>query len=313
MNKSEKIELIVHKTTLDYQVLDINILGDGLIEPTDLLNIVLPEELENDKGVIISGKCPIWLYSYLTHLLHSFAWVATLDPRLGGIVTQNHIANGKKIGEIIPIDELKPLLKQTTSLKKNSVKTSQTNENLIVVVGGPPHSGKSVFVQALRNELRKKTPSKFNEDVFIIRACPDGEGDWFGDIFDNERIIYLKKCSFTDEFAQKTAEDIENVSKTKKIVIVDVGGKLDKKNNLIFSKTNFGIIVSSNIVETNRWEGAYQLCNINLLATIFSDLNGETKVEQENPLIITLSKLDRNKVREVKIPEILINKFLEYL
>src|SRR5512136_651193 len=42
-----------------------------------------------------------------------------------------------------------------------------------VLVGGPPHSGKSVLAYALSRALRERGVAHY-----LLRACPDGEGDW---------------------------------------------------------------------------------------------------------------------------------------
>ena len=34
------------------------------------------------KGVVLSGRGPIWLYGFLIHFYHPTKWVATYDPRL---------------------------------------------------------------------------------------------------------------------------------------------------------------------------------------------------------------------------------------
>jgi CRISPR-associated protein Csx3 len=44
----------------------------------------------------------------------------------------------------------------------------------VIAVGGPPHSGKSVFLAELYRQLLQRQPS----GVFLQRACPDGEGMW---------------------------------------------------------------------------------------------------------------------------------------
>jgi CRISPR-associated protein Csx3 len=42
-----------------------------------------------------------------------------------------------------------------------------------ILVGGPPHSGKSVLTYLLSQRLRTAAV-----EHFVLRACPDGEGDW---------------------------------------------------------------------------------------------------------------------------------------
>ena len=63
---------------------------EDIIEP-EMLHLIDPPKVEPTKGVIISGRGPIWLYCNLTHHYHPTRFVATHDPRLGGaVVVQSH-------------------------------------------------------------------------------------------------------------------------------------------------------------------------------------------------------------------------------
>jgi CRISPR-associated protein Csx3 len=69
------------------------------LEPSQLQDIKIPE-IDTTKGVIISGRGPIWLYAYLVHELHATAWVACNDPRLGAVVVETH-TKGVSVGSVI--------------------------------------------------------------------------------------------------------------------------------------------------------------------------------------------------------------------
>jgi len=89
----------------DYSVLNFSIAGDGILSPSDLNNIQLPK-IEN-KGVIISGRGPVWLFCYLTNELfpESVSWIATYDPRLSGaVVVARYEKSAPAIGEIIKVE-----------------------------------------------------------------------------------------------------------------------------------------------------------------------------------------------------------------
>ena len=75
---------------------------NGILSPADLQSISLPEDLDMSKGLVLSGRGPVWLYGYLTHLAHPFAWVGIHDPRLNGaIVVEGHQTHAPTIGEIV--------------------------------------------------------------------------------------------------------------------------------------------------------------------------------------------------------------------
>jgi CRISPR-associated protein Csx3 len=85
--------------TLGYQILSIEI--PSVVELANLTSLSLPSGMDFKKGVVITGRGPIWLYATLTHLCHSFVWVATYDPRIGAIVVQSH-SKEVSVGDVIP-------------------------------------------------------------------------------------------------------------------------------------------------------------------------------------------------------------------
>jgi CRISPR-associated protein Csx3 len=76
------------------------------ITPADLKIISPPTPVQNSisgKGVILSGRGPVWLYCFLTHFYHPTKFVATYDPRLHGAVVVESHSSEYKPGDIIPI------------------------------------------------------------------------------------------------------------------------------------------------------------------------------------------------------------------
>jgi CRISPR-associated protein Csx3 len=57
------------------------------------------------RGIIISGRDPIWGYAMILHAAHPARWIATMDPRLGPVVVQSHTP-GVSCGEVIPLSLL---------------------------------------------------------------------------------------------------------------------------------------------------------------------------------------------------------------
>lgn len=100
------LQLIPHSTRdgLAYQHLRISLTSsDGLVEPSDLVGLRLPAQLDPSQGVVLEGKAPIWLYAYLVHECHATAWVGCFDPRQqGAIVVETHTRQ-TQVGAILPI------------------------------------------------------------------------------------------------------------------------------------------------------------------------------------------------------------------
>ncbi len=91
--------------------LDVKITSkSGIIEPSDLPKLLAITEHKVGlkhfgKGVIISGRLPIWAHSALAHLFHSAKFVAHFDPRIGAVVVQSH-STDYKIGQIISLNQI---------------------------------------------------------------------------------------------------------------------------------------------------------------------------------------------------------------
>jgi len=74
-----------------------------LISPADLENLQ-PPEVKGTKGVILSGKAPIWLYGMLIHHYHPTAFIGVYEPRIGGGVVVASHNPAYKIGDVIPME-----------------------------------------------------------------------------------------------------------------------------------------------------------------------------------------------------------------
>jgi CRISPR-associated protein Csx3 len=72
---------------------------NNVTTPEEAFNVELPE-VPFDKGIILSGRGPIWLFARLIHHYHPTKWVAVHDPRIGYIVVQSHCPE-KKEGQVI--------------------------------------------------------------------------------------------------------------------------------------------------------------------------------------------------------------------
>jgi len=73
---------------------------NDVIEPKDLISIQ-PPKVNGAKGVVLSGRGPIWLYCFLTHFYHPTKFIATYDPRLEGAVIVEIHAPGYKVGSVM--------------------------------------------------------------------------------------------------------------------------------------------------------------------------------------------------------------------
>lgn len=74
----------------DYVVVEVRPLRDGL-RPSDLRGVV-PPPIPFDKGVVLAGRAPSWLFCYLARAYYFAPWLAIYDPRLGAaVVFESHV------------------------------------------------------------------------------------------------------------------------------------------------------------------------------------------------------------------------------
>ena len=81
--------------------------SDETLQPEDLKNLHPPDPVMQNfanKGIILSGRGPVWLYGFLIHFYHPTKFVATYDPRLAGAVVVESPGIDYKVGDVIPID-----------------------------------------------------------------------------------------------------------------------------------------------------------------------------------------------------------------
>ena len=74
---------------------------NGPISPEELKNLEVPK-VNLKKGVVLSGRGPVWLFAFLVHEYHPAKWVGTFDPRLGAVVVQTHDPT-VKVGDVIEV------------------------------------------------------------------------------------------------------------------------------------------------------------------------------------------------------------------
>ncbi len=71
------------------------------ITPDELREIKAPR-VNAAKGVILSGRGPVWLFCFLAHAYHPTKFVATYDPRLGGVIVESHDPT-YRVGDVLNV------------------------------------------------------------------------------------------------------------------------------------------------------------------------------------------------------------------
>jgi CRISPR-associated protein Csx3 len=171
----------------------------------------------------------------------------------------------------------------------------------VISIGGPPHSGKSVFVLSLFNRLVRD----FQKDVFLERACPDGEGRWSGETSPDHVRRIRRKQPFSEEFVVKKCKSLENLGERFRIVLVDLGGKLAPDIEEFFRRSTHCILLSHSQDQLVSWSAAARAAECEVLAAFHSrlihDSDGRLSTTTRSTVDIatqpwsgTLVNLDRN-------------------
>jgi len=172
-----------------------------------------------------------------------------------------------------------------------------------VLIGGPPHSGKSVLFYSLTIALRKQ-----NIIHHAIRACPDGEGNWSQEI-DQAMVRQLRvKGQWTDAFTEGICRDIK-----RRLVpmLIDMGGLPQASQlNIIRHCTHSLLLLNSDDEQGNRnWCRLVAENGLLPLAQICSNLHGASIITAESPVIEgTFAGLERSTLVRGPLFDMLVER-----
>jgi len=178
-------------------------------------------------------------------------------------------------------------------------------KGMVIAVGGPPHSGKSVFLAELYRQLLARRPA----DAFLQRACPDGEGMWSAESDPTLVKEIRRKGNFDTGFMAFTLKAIEALGTRFPITLVDLGGRRSAQNAEILARSSHLIVLSSKEDENKPWQefAAAEGCEtiavfaselVNLAGSEELDLGAHVRSEANTTSGVvggTLRNLDRGK------------------
>ncbi len=147
-----------------------------------------------------------------------------------------------------------------------------------IILGGPPHSGKSCLRYGLKEAIKNIPNSPY---PYVITACPDGEGCWFQETHNKNSKLAQKlklpyKSNFSKEKVQMWAQWVSNSSEP--LTFIDIGGIPDEKNEEICRTATHAIIVYGKLDSLLQWRDFCKRLDIQIIAEIHSDLHGKNDV-----------------------------------
>ncbi len=145
------------------------------------------------------------------------------------------------------------------------------------LIGGPPHMGKSVLTYSLTHALRER-----GVPHYVIRAYPDGEGDWANEA-DQKLVRRIRvKGQGTPQWVDRICRDI--VARHLPL-LVDVGGRPTPDQERIFGCCTHAILLTGDENAHNAWEAILARQGVPLLADLRSRLHGQDRVTDPGPVL----------------------------
>jgi len=146
-----------------------------------------------------------------------------------------------------------------------------------VVIGGPPHSGKSVLTYLLTRRLRA-----LKVEHYVLRACPDGEGDWSQETPPERVRLLRQKGQFSQDFVDRVCRDL---AQRHLPLIVDVGGKPTPDQERILDQCTHAVLISANEAGLAEWRDRFERHGLPIIAELHSVLEGEDRIDAETPAL----------------------------
>lgn len=173
-----------------------------------------------------------------------------------------------------------------------------------IAIGGPPHSGKSVLIYNLTQALRDQKISHY-----VLRACPDGEGDFTQESVPNLVQIIRRKGQFSTTFIERVCNDIANRHFP---LLVDVGGKPTAEQEEIFAQCTHIVLLIADTPQHDQqlaeWQALAGRHNLPIIATLQSSLTHPDHLASTTPLMGTISGLERNRPVNGPVFQALLHK-----
>jgi len=177
-----------------------------------------------------------------------------------------------------------------------------------VLVGGPPHAGKSVLFYSLTKTLHER-----GIDHHAIRACPDGEGNWFQEIYETIGINEIRHICFTDKqwtdtFVNGICSDLERRHLP---FLVDMGGRPQDEQRRIFLNCTHSILLlkPEDAESIDLWRRLIAESGLPQLAVLRSELDGTPELDSESPIIQgTITGLHRGSLASGRLFNALVER-----
>jgi len=161
-----------------------------------------------------------------------------------------------------------------------------------VVIGGPPDSGKSTLTYNLTRALRQR-----GVPHYVLRAAPDGEGDWANEADQHLVRTILAPARWTVDFVEHICQSL---AQRHLPLIVDAGGRPAEWQEVIFDHCTHAVLLTPDEASRAEWQARAARHNLFLVADLHSALNGFGAVTAEVPPPLAIGTVELADGRRVK-------------
>ncbi|HXF70027.1 MAG TPA: CRISPR-associated protein Csx3 [Thermoflexus sp.] len=170
-----------------------------------------------------------------------------------------------------------------------------------ILIGGPPNSGKSVLTYSLSQMLRKRGVAHY-----VLRAAPDGEGDWFLEGESVQVRLLRVKGPFDARWVDRILRDIRNRHLP---LLVDAGGLPTPDQERILSAVTHAVLLTRDPAARPEWRHRFHRYGLNLVADLDSRLEGPSRIVEELPVLRgVITGLMRGRTAEGPVFEALVER-----
>ena len=146
-----------------------------------------------------------------------------------------------------------------------------------VLIGGPPNSGKSVLTYNLTQALRER-----GVQHYVVRAAPDGEGDWVCEAKRSLVRTILVPRTWTPAFVEHVCASLAYRPLP---LIVDVGGRPKAWQERIFDCCTHAVLLTPDEPARATWRDMVERHSLNTVADLRSELHGVDRVTATRPVL----------------------------
>ena len=174
-----------------------------------------------------------------------------------------------------------------------------------IVIGGPPHSGKSVLAYSLTQALRERDVLHY----LMLAYPPDYEGDWFLGAKPKTANHLQRKGTRSESWLPILKRD---VARRHVPLIVNMGGRPTPEQEMILDHCTHSILLTPNDEARQEWTARFARHGLVPLAELRSDLHGENRLEQKTPFLQgTLAGLERGRRAKGAVFDELVAKLVD--